>query len=191
MSLCCTVKSPSAFALLLFAGTASAQTFAPPPFTFTAGTTANASQMMANYKAVVDNGNAVSVDLANRIAAKQPFPAGTIAFFNLTTCPTGWTHQTCYGTRFVRGLDLGRGKDPNNTLGQLESDQNQGHKHFVTATGGRTTVTFNSQKGKFDIGGNAFTGATVSGSSNHPVDSGSHGTEVRPDNVSLLICKKD
>lgn len=190
MSLCCTARSLSA-SVLFFAGTANAQTFAPKPFTFVSGTPANASQVMANFQAFIDNGNAVSVDLANRIAAKQPFPAGAIAFFNLTACPTTWTLQSTYGTRFIRGLDLGRGQDPGNTLGQLESEQNQGHKHFVSASIGKTTAVLDPEKGKFDTGGSAFTGANKSGSSDHAVNSGAHGTEVRPHNVSLLICKKN
>lgn len=169
---------------------AKAQTFTPPPFVFAPGTFANASQMMANYQAFVSNGNSVSIDLANRIAAKQPFPSGTIAFFNLCSCPVDWTLKN-YGTRFIRGLDLGRGKDPGNTLGQLEASQNQGHKHSVTSAVGKTSVVFATPKGNAFAGPFALLNKVTDAAFNAVVDSGSHGTEVRPHAMSLIICRKD
>lgn len=179
------------FVLLLLPAVAKAQTFAAPPFTFVAGTLADASQMMANFQAFVNNGNAVSVDLQSRIKDKESFPSGTIAFFNLTACPTAWTLQTAFGTRFIRGLDLGRGKDPGNTLAQLETGQNQGHKHFVTGSLGRTGVEFHATKGKVAAPGVAFTSGNFITNSSQPVNSGSHGSTVRPDNISLLMCRKN
>jgi len=168
---------------------ARSQTFASPPFVFQPDTPANASQMMANYQTFVNNGNAVSADLASRIAAKQPFPSGTVAFFHLSVCPATWTLQSSYVNRFVRGLDLGRGQDPGNTLGQLKSSQNQGHKHSITSPLGATGVT--TIGGANDLGAVVLFSTQLSSGGTLAVDSGIHGSVMRPDNTTLLLCRKN
>jgi hypothetical protein len=161
------------------------------PYVFVGGTQANASQVMADFQSVVNNGNAVAVSLASQIAAATiaPIPVGAIMFFNLAVCPSGWTQQAAYNSLFIRGLDLGRGMDPGNTLGQIETDVMQGHAHstsnIVTGTGTASILQgdnpaflfFSSSNSSDPVTGNPTTGA--------------HGAETRPANVSLLLCKKN
>jgi len=179
-------------AVLLIGSAAQAQTFSAVPYVFVGGTQANASQVMADFQSVVNNGNAVAASLAAQIAAvtTAPIPVGAIMFFNLAVCPSGWTQQAAYNSLFIRGLDLGRGMDPGNTLGQIETDVTQDHFHttsnIVTGVG-----TNNITQG----GASAFLFFTpVTTSTDLAVGNpttGAHGAETRPANVSLLLCQKN
>lgn len=182
-------KKLSILLLLCVSGNAvHGQTFTPVPYTFIPGTIANASQMMANYQSIINNGNAVSADLASRIASKTLLPSGTVAFFNNTVCPTGWTLYGLANDRFIRGLDLGAGRDSGNTLFQQAAERLQTHNHSVT-TGGRTGTVAgaNANFGSaFSTPVSANFGTTFS----QPV-SGSAGGGVIPPAVKLLVCRKN
>ena len=174
---------------VLLISSAQAQTFSAVPYVFVGGTQANASQVMADFQSVVNNGNAVAASLASQIASITPPPSGAIMFFNLAVCPAGWTQQAAYNSLFIRGLDLGRGMDPGNTLGQIETDVTQDHAHstsnIVTGTG-----TNNITQG----GASAFLFFTSSNSTDLAIGNpttGAHGAETRPANVSLLLCQKN
>jgi hypothetical protein len=181
-------KAVAVLLSFLLATSAAAQSFAPVPFTFAPNTVANASQMMANFQSIINSGNAVSADLAARIASKSPLPSGTIAFFNLTSCPAGWTLKSTWNDRFVRGLDLGAGKDPGNTLSQLAASRLQSHTHSVSGTGDTNTAA-----GANALFGSAFStvvSVTKTSSYNRAVTSGDD-ADGFPKYVKLLICKKN
>ena len=175
--------------LVLLGGAAQAQTFSPMPFVFAPATQANASQVMANFQSLTNNGNAVVAALVSQIASITPPPSGTILFFHLASCPVNWTLQSAYNSLFVRGLDQGRGQDPGNTLGAVEAQLMHDHSHStsVAVTGSTNNqVTFGGAAGFFINNLGTHTNP-LTGNPN----SGTHGAEVRPQNVSLLLCKKN
>jgi len=112
-------------------------------------------------------------------------PAGTVAAFNLTTCPAGWIPADGNGGTkdlrgsFIRGYGTSTaGTAASGGFGLFQDDEFKSHRHYISS--------MRSQ----NIGG---------GGSNNiwDVDSGATytnyegGTETRPDNVALLFCQKD
>lgn len=115
-------------------------------------------------------------------------PAGTIAAYALTTCPTGWTEYTAARGRFLRGIDNGAGNDPDGTRApsDAQNDAFQGHKHY----GGSLTYASGSD-GDFNPGSSyprtqrTETAGTLSGGYGTPRLS----TETRPKNVAVIFCQ--
>lgn len=107
-------------------------------------------------------------------------PAGTIAAFATTSCPTGWTEYVAARGRFLRGIDNGAGNDPSGTRapGNVQADDIKAipNPYLWNAAGYNGGMT----------PGGAFSGrlasqATPSGWPN--------GNETRPKNVAVLFCQ--
>lgn len=166
-----------------------AQEFSVVPYVFAPNTIANASQVMADFTSVVNNGNSVATALASQIATVTPPPSGAIVFFYLASCPTGWTLQSTWNNLFVRGLDLGRGMDPGNTIATIEATGNKAHTHSTGKFG----------EGFAMIGGNSGgTSTSVVSDANTANDfesglptSGSSGADMHPISITLKLCKKN
>jgi hypothetical protein len=178
--------------LILSCVTAGAQVFSPVPYTFTTGQPYNPSQVQADFQAITNAGNSVGAAINAAIEIDTPEPSGIILWFNLTSCPTGWSSLAGYAPGFVRGLDNGRGLDTTGTgVGAVEGGVLQAHTHsmggFISGT--ITTNVFNP------AGGNNAPYYTGSSSYSDPSTGGVAGattdTEVRPINVSLLLCQKN
>lgn len=175
----------------LAASTVSAQTFTGVPFTFSYGSSANASQVMANFQTIINNGNSVSNTLNNAIQAVTPPPSGSMLFFNLGSCPSGW-HGGPGGGWYARGLDQGRGVDTTGTgLGGNEATTLQDHAHntTTTATSYSTTGVANGTP-NFWYGYTGLPGANTNQTTNGPA-SGSYGMDNRPKTATLLVCIKN
>lgn len=165
-----------------------AQTFAPVPFTFAPGVVANASQVMADFNSVVNNGNAVALALNSQINAVLPFPSGSLVFFYLTVCPAGWTAVTGWDGKFVRGLDNGAGRDPDPgvTIDYIETAGLQSHTHGAASaavSSNQTGINFGGAAGVWSAPGSEFKVY------NSPTAAAGSGTQA-PINVVLLLCKK-
>ncbi|NWB12445.1 tail fiber protein [Pseudomonas sp. G5001] len=90
---------------------------------------------------------------------------------------------------FIRGVDDGRGVDPQRVLGSLQLDAMQGHWH-----GPRPGTTLNGSPGSWN-GSNGTNGGYNIGSTGDPVTNGVNGAprtgnETRPRNTSRLMCIK-
>jgi hypothetical protein len=165
-----------------------AQEFSPVPYVFAPNTIANASQVMADFSSVVNNGNSVATALASQIAAVTPPPSGAIIFFYLTACPTGWTLQSSWNNLFVRGLDLGRGMDSGNTIASIEATGIKAHTHNTGKLG--TGLIGNVAGGggnNYFIVGDAFTGSNLETG----YATGNADVATVPINITLKLCKKN
>jgi hypothetical protein len=166
-----------------------AQQFVQVPYVFQAQTVANASQVMADFNSVINNGNAVAAALQTQISAVVPLPSGALVFFYLAACPSGWTQNTAWAGRFVRGLDLGAGNDPTVPAPKVMTTEAQGllsHKH------GNVSLLVSSNAVSIAFGGAsniyAPTGSEIIGG----VGTNAAGSSTLvPANVGLIICKKN
>lgn len=175
------------FALLLVTSPACAQTFTAVPFNFVFGTPANASQVMADFQSVVNNGNAVANYINSKIAAVTPPPSNTLLYFNLTSCPSGWVLVNL-ATNFIRGLDLGRGMDTTGTgLVGGEAAVMQDHTHGTSAAGISLQTVLGSISG---ASSQPFANPASQSFITNPSTSSAGGSEVRPKNISLIMCQK-
>ena len=115
-------------------------------------------------------------------SANSGVPAGEVAYFNLSSCPSGWiaangTNSTVdVRGEFIRGLDSGRGIDTGRVLASWQTDDFKSHTHGYSHT---------------NIGGHdGNNGMVVTyGMSSFTTDA-TGGTETRPRNVALLACQK-
>jgi len=178
-------------AALMLAGSCQAQTFSSVPFTFTYGTQANASQVQADFQSIVNNGNAVANAIQAQIAGVTPPPSGVFMFFNLSSCPSGWT-QNAYGTTFLRGDDAGRGLDTTGTaIGNPESPALQDHTHTTSPT---ITATSTIGAQFYGGGGSVNRGYITQSNTSNPttgsVSGANIGSTVIPKTVYLIHCYK-
>jgi hypothetical protein len=185
-----------AFLFLLLCLPARGQTFTSVPYSFTGGTPANASQVMADFNALVTQGNAVAGHIQAQITALGlPFQGGSLmVYFYLPSCPTGWTSVATTNTNnyFVRGLDLGAGNDPVGqefALGQIELPSILDHSHNVSPFVSSVGLTQLATGSDYAY---PVTGVTTQASilTNNP-NSGQHGSATYPKNVSLILCSKN
>jgi len=184
------------FIFLLFfllSGPALGQSFSSMPYTFVNGTTFIPSQMSANFSSLVNSGNAVVQNLQLQLNNKGSIPSGALIYFNLASCPGGWTDveagQTTLLARHIRGLDNGAGKDTTGTtVGNYESNTIAGHTHILGAyvTGVNTTVQISHSTVDDFIIGFTTTGEGTSGSPTG-VTIGANS----PEQASLLLCSKN
>ncbi len=113
-------------------------------------------------------------------------PTGTIAAFEASSCPAGWSEYAPARGRFLRGIDtLAAGIDPSGTRtpGDTQEDAFQGHEH---------TQKFTQAAGQIGAGGGI--GAPIPGATEGVVTNGVHGTprtanETRPKNVAVTFCQ--
>lgn len=177
-------------ALLLLCSSASAQSFAPVPYTFAPNTTVVPSQLMTNFSSLISSGNAVASNLNTKVTALLPIPSGVLIFFNLNSCPSGWTVSAIATSLFIRGIDNGAGRDPTGTLlGATETGGMQDHRHNTGPLMAIPVVDTGSVGGSFAQIFNQATLSTTTVTGNP--STGNHGTEVRPVNISLLLCSKN
>ena len=177
-------------------GAGAAGPFTAVPNTFTDGTPCGAgcaANVMANYNHIRTEGNAWEADLLSQIAAitGSSLPAGAVLAFPSGSCPPGWLPADgTAGTvdvrgAYIRGLDLGAGRDPARTLASFQADQFQDHTHTSAFVSG---FSFG-----LDLGG-ASPAVQSGGTSALPVTStmatGNAATETRPDSVVLNYCYK-
>lgn len=106
-------------------------------------------------------------------------PAGTIAAFASTTCPTGWSEYTAARGRFLRGIDNGAGNDPDGTRGPggTQADLVGSHTHTLRigqggGSGGPTGWSLAANSSYTDA-----TNIMAAG-----------GAETRPKNVAVIFC---
>jgi hypothetical protein len=107
-------------------------------------------------------------------------PAGTIAAFEATSCPSGWSEYTTARGRFLRGRDNGAGNDPDGTRapGSTQADELKSHTHEV--------YTDNSTAYVAGAGGYR---ATSAGAAAPDASGATGGTETRPKNVTVTFCR--
>lgn len=174
--------------LLLLCSPANAQVFDPVPYTFVANTTVVPNQLMGNFLSLVASGNAVASNLNFKVTSLGAVPTGALLLFNLGACPSGWTVSVITNQLFIRGLDSGAGNDITGTaLGATETGGMQDHTHSSTILTGYTILNI----GSVSIGNLKQNPSTASaGATGNPI-TGNHGAEVRPANVSLLLCSKN
>jgi hypothetical protein len=164
--------------------------FTPVPYSFAPGDTVIPNQLMVNFLSLIASGNAVVSNLNSKVTALSPVPSGAIIFFDLSSCPATWTAVPATNGLFVRDLDSGAGVDPTGTaLGGTETGGMQDHIHNTDTPfiGVASAATFavagpQTQPTQFTLTTNDVTG--------NP-NTGNHGAEVRPKNVSLILCSKD
>lgn len=130
-------------------------------------------------------------------------PTGQVAYFDASSCPSGWSAANGSGGtvnvvgQFIRSLNAGgSGVDPGRTLASIEAQGVQA----LTAT-----TTFTASTGGKMVVGSGYSETSGSGptvpDSAYEYDSGdtTHwttvingtGTETRPQNVALLACQKN
>jgi hypothetical protein len=182
--------------LLLLCLPARGQTFTAVPYSFVGGTLANAAQVMADFNALVTQGNAVAAHINSQLSSLGlPATGGTLLiYFYLPSCPSGWTSVAAAnsGNYFVRGLDLGAFNDPTGSelqLGRIETATIVNHQHTQSAlVSGYNTYPFS-------FGSQALLAATnviqVSNVQTGIPNSGQHGATTYPKNVSLILCSKN
>jgi hypothetical protein len=126
-------------------------------------------------------------------------PTGTVSFFVLGACPTGWLLANGSGGtldlrgEFIRVYDAGRGLDAGRVLGSVQSAQMPDHKHQSTnnrdsrsnawGLGPWTGVVGGYYDGWGSGQGNLTSGVV-------PATGLAVGAENRPRNISLIACIK-
>lgn len=109
------------------------------PYTFVNGTTIDATQVNANLQAIIacvnsnaaHNGTNTDITSFTGVTSGQLVPSGTLAYFDLSSCPSGWSLANGSGGtldargRFLRATNQGSGRDPANpALGGTETATN-------------------------------------------------------------------
>ena len=121
-----------------------------------------------------------SAQLQNALANVHGVPQGTVAHFNLASCPTGWRNVTDlgWGGYFFRVAD---DSNPRNTA---QGQSIQAHSHVLTGIG----TTWSGQGGGCPAGN--CTHLTTGYSTNW--DTSAVGSaETRPRNIPLTTCVKN
>lgn len=119
--------------------------------------------------------------LEEQLKDLETIPSGSVVFFNLASCPTGWKNVTTlgWGGRFFRVADT------NNPRNVLQEDMIKSHSHLYQNFG----ITWIGQGGGCPSGTcNAMTQRS-SGSAGSSSSFGEN--ETRPKNVPLTACIKN
>ncbi|MFD0986115.1 tail fiber domain-containing protein [Methyloligella solikamskensis] len=120
-------------------------------------------------------------------------PTGTIAAFEASSCPTGWSEYQAARGRFLRGIDNGAGNDPDGTraAGDMQGDALQGHRHAHYNT---TVGATSGSSGHLHSAGGGNTTQSHENTVRDPITDGTNGTprtanETRPKNVAVTFCQ--
>jgi len=178
---------------VIFVRPAKSQQFVTVPYIFSPGMVANASQVMADFNSLVNNGNAVATALNTQISSVIPLPSGSIVFFYNTACPTGWNQELGWQGLFIRGFDPGGVNDPT-TPSHVATTETQGllsHSHNAV-TPNPITNSADASVNLLSTSGNANGPFAASGSETTgtiTVNSTGAAT-LLPPSVGLILCKK-
>lgn len=108
------------------------------PYVFSPGTPARAGEINANFSALASAIDALDAAHAARLDALETrddfVPAGTIAFFTETACPTGWTEYGPADGRYVVAVTGGKTVpgpvgDPLANMGNPTHTHTIAHRH--------------------------------------------------------------
>lgn len=164
---------------LLVASSAQAQICSTSlPYTFVNGTVADGTQVNANFQAIIAcvNANAAKSGVNSDITALNALPAGSlvqsgqIAYFNMSSCPSGWTNSDGTSSTldlrgyFIRSLNLGSGHDPANPgLGVYEAATNGSVTGNVSSSGYNSLGVGGSfsGSGSFTVNSSGTTGTVI------------------------------
>ena len=122
------------------------------------------------------------------IANVAAVPVGTVGFFALSSCPSGWVYASGSGGtvnmqgRVARGIDVAGTTDPagTRTPGNLQGFMLEDHTHSYS----QGTIAQASAAGGFNVVN------VVSTQSTTIPNSGTHGVETRMVNTALMPCQK-
>jgi hypothetical protein len=153
------MKRLLAFLFCLFTTAAGAQVCSTTlPYTFVNGTTIDATQVNADLQAIISCVNTNAISATSNLLV----PSGTVAFFDLATCPVGWTASGSGATvdirgRFLRALNNGASIDPANpALGATETSQVGPLTGTISGTAAGQNIAYAVTAG----GGGSFSGST-------------------------------
>ena len=164
--------------------------YSSPPYTLANGTTANATQVMANYNRIISDGNTAYTAFLAEIATigGVATPSGAVVPFNLSACPTGWKPSDgTNGTNDMRGYFIAE-SDGSIAYGTVSQDQLIDHQHALSGNflvGYGANAKFSNSTPQEYIPNSPYNGIGVGNA-----DSGNYGSETRPKNVALLYCQK-
>jgi len=167
--------------------------------TFTGGVNMG-SNVLTGLAAPVNGPDAATktyVDAAVAAAIVTAAPTASLGFFDLTSCPAGWTYAgsgSLLDMRgyFVRAQDNGRGLDwtGGRAIASIESDSFQTHTHSFSIP---TASNSFSAAGIFSPTGGATAVTSISGAATTvgAPNSGNPQAETAPKNIALLPCWKN
>ncbi len=164
--------------------------YSSPPYTLANGTTADATQVMANYNRIISDGNTAYTAFVAEIAAigGVATPSGAVAPFNLSSCPTGWIPSNgSNGTNDLRGYFVAESVG-DIAYGTVVQDQIIDHQHELSGNfliGNGASSNFSNSNPQEYAPNSPYNSVGVNNA-----DSGNYGSETRPKNVALLYCQK-
>jgi len=122
-------------------------------------------------------------------------PSGAVMYFNLTSCPSGWTELTGARGRYLVGLPSGGtlAGTQGTALNNLENRPVGAHTHDVTDpghshTGGYSTGAWAQQGANTLVGQSAQTGLSYTGIS---IQSTGAVAGTNAPYLQLLVCQKN
>jgi len=145
-------------------------------------------------------GTGICIGSSCKTSAPSSVPSGIVLFFNLSSCPAGWSELTSARGRYIVGLPSGGtlAGTAGTALSNQENRATGQHSHTVDDPGHSHYVFHNPGIGlaglDYDAGSNI--------DFDNPVESDSSYTEISIDNfgsvagtnaphIQLLVCEKD
>jgi len=103
-------------------------------------------------------GNVLTSDAAGLASWQGVLPAGMVSFFNLATCPAGWTELTAARGRYLVGLPSGGtlGGTDGTALSNLEDRPVGQHSHTINDPGHSHSTTLYEWNGSLSGSGTLF-----------------------------------
>ncbi len=162
-------------------------------FSFQDGQRLTAKELNANFQSLGQRLTAVE-------AAENATPSGAVMFFNLTTCPTGWTALAAAQGRYIVGLAADGGTlagTDGTALSDLEDRPAGQHTHDITDPGHNHGLPFEIPGGMYSGAGLQSQPEAVStvatGTSTTGVTVNSFGSVAGTNApyIQLLACQKN